>query len=452
MWWCPKLYKYQRCLLFRRVAAILEPLHTYTELVHSFKERQNEHQQRKQLEKQRERQELEQMKAIEQLEQRKLELLEQQNLAMMEELAMTLPLSSSLPPHLVPSSLTTYAHQLPLLQPPNASLTPHPHTVAHPPYEPPLMMSQHTEAAVYHQPPITPFPLAPHPTPLPTYPTMPTTTLPHPLDPNMDVNNLTMNDLILLNQETLAMQQDVLDFKREQQGQKTNIQNPFAQEYQLGGPEQNNNNISQWSIPTTNMKMPQGPQTTNDNLQSTYSSLLGLPKMASTPAETASSVEGESTILPDLCPDPGNLHMRKFDLSFKYQEAKFIEASIMGHVPSILPDMGKVELEERLGERAKRIEKSIKDISKAYEERCKQREKMRTLMKFGILEVDNKAEYPQENERERATPKEFDANTNGIRVEGTRRPDTSISDLGSSQESQTEISDFMSQVIIFTYG
>ena len=246
------------------------------------------------------------------------------------------------------------------------------------------------------------------------------------------------------------MQQDVLDFKREQQSQKTNIQNPFAQENQLG-PEQNNN-ISQWSIPTTNMKMPQGPQTTNDNLQSTYSSLLGLPKMASTPAETASSVEGESTILPDLCPDPGNLHMRKFDLSFKYQEAKFIEASIMGHVPSILPDMGKVELEERLGERAKRIEKSIKDISKAYEERCKQREKMRTLLKFGILEVDNKAESPQENERERATPKEFDANTNGGRVERNRRPDTSISDLGSSQESQTEISDFMSQVIIFTYG
>ena len=248
------------------------------------------------------------------------------------------------------------------------------------------------------------------------------------------------------------MQQDVLDFKREQQSQKTNIQNPFAQEYQLGGPEQNNNNISQWSIPTTNVKMPQGPQTTNENLQSTYNSLLGLPKMASTPAETASSVEGESTILPDLCPDPGNLHMRKFDLSFKYQEAKFIEASIMGHVPSILPDMGKVELEERLGERAKRIEKSIKDISKAYEERCKQREKMRALLKFGILEVDNKAEYPREKECERATPNEFVANTNGGGVEGTRRPDTSISDLGSSQESQTEISDFMSQVIIFTYG
>ena len=58
------------------------------------------------------------------------------------------------------------------------------------------------------------YPLAPHPTPLPAYTTLPSTTLPHPLDPNLDVNNLTMNDLILLNQETLAMQQDVLDFKR----------------------------------------------------------------------------------------------------------------------------------------------------------------------------------------------------------------------------------------------
>ena len=193
-----------------------------------------------------------------------------------------------------------------------------------------------------------------------------------------------------------------------------------------------------------------GPHPTVDNLHSTYSSLLGLPKMASTPADTASSVEGESTILPDLCPDPGNLHMRKFDLSFKYQEAKFIEASILGHVPSILPDMGKVELEERLGERAKRIEKSIKDISKAYEDRCRQREKMRALLKYNILEADqelsNQADEGRENAREQNLPKQF-AGTRGRNGAGDRRQDTSISDLGSSQESQTEISDFMSQVL-----
>ena len=434
-------------LYFRRVAAILEPLHTYTELVHSFKERQKEQQQKKQQEKQQEMEELEQMKQIEQLEQRKLELLEQQNLAMMEELAMTLPLSSSLPPHLVPSSLTTYSHQLPLLQPQNASFASHPHTVPQHPYEPPLMMPQPLPAPHpmdHHQHhPMTPFPLAPHPTPLPAYTTLPSTTLPHPLDPNLDVNNLTMNDLILLNQETLAMQQDVLDFKREQQHLKVNTQNPHDQHNQMV--QEQNNNIACRSMSTRNMQgQRRSPQVTVDNLQSTYSSLLGLPKMASTPAETASSVEGESTILPDLCPDPGNLHMRKFDLSFKYQEAKFIEASILGHVPSILPDMGKVELEERLGERAKRIEKSIKDISKAYEDRCKQREKMRALMKYNIIEVEKGQNQETDEGRQRTTPKQFATKTSRS-WEGDQRQD--ISDLGSSQESQTEISDFMSQVL-----
>ena len=256
----------------------------------------------------------------------------------------------------------------------------------------------------------------------------------------MDINNLTMNDLILLNQETLAMQQDVLDFKREEQHFKVHSQDPQDQHYQRV--QEQNNNVAYRKRPTSNMQGHFGSHVTVDNLQSTYSSLLGLPKMASTPAETASSVEGESTILPDLCPDPGNLHMRKFDLSFKYQEAKFIEASILGHVPSILPDMGKVELEERLGERAKRIEKSIKDISKAYEDRCKQREKMRALLKYNILEADQ----GRDNEREQITPKQF-AGKISRSEEGNRRQDMSISDLGSSQESQTEISDFMSQVL-----
>ena len=313
------------------------------------------------------------------------------------------------------------------------------------------MMSQHPPLPYQmdHQHPMTPFPMAPHPTPLPVYTTLPSTTLPHPLDPNMDINNLTMNDLILLNQETLAMQQDVLDFKREQQNFKANTQYPQDQQHHCA--HEQNNNVAYRKTPTSTMQGHFGSHVTVDNLQTTYSSLLGLPKMASTPAETASSVEGESTILPDLCPDPGNLHMRKFDLSFKYQEAKFIEASILGHVPSILPDMGKVELEERLGERAKRIEKSIKDISKAYEDRCKQREKMRALLKYNVLEagqgLSNQADEERENERERNTHKQF-AGKISRSEDRDRRQDTSISDLGSSQESQTEISDFMSQVLL----
>ena len=115
-------------------------------------------------------------------------------------------------------------------------------------------------------------------------------------------------------------------------------------------------------------------------------------------------------------------------------------------MPSILPDMGKVELEERLGERAKRIEKSIKDISKAYEDRCKQREKMRALMKYNIIEVEKGQNQETDEGRQRTTPKQFATKTSRS-WEGDQRQDTPISDLGSSQESQTEISDFMSQVL-----
>ena len=34
--------------------------------------------------------------------------------------------------------------------------------------------------------------------------------------------------------------------------------------------------------------------------------------------------------------DVGNLDMKKYQLSAKYQEAKYIENRILGHVPSIL--------------------------------------------------------------------------------------------------------------------
>ena len=97
----------------------------------------------------------------------------------------------------------------------------------------------------------------------------------------------------------------------------------------------------------------------------TYLQMPSSPSQAMPPDQDEEE-EDRSPLLTDSCPDIGNLHMKKFDLSFKYHEAKFVEASIMGRVPSVLQDMGRVELEEKLGERVKRIEKSLKDVSKAY--------------------------------------------------------------------------------------
>ena len=121
------------------------------------------------------------------------------------------------------------------------------------------------------------------------------------------------------------------------------------------------------------------------NIDNTYESLLNLPKMPKSPSEIEpiNSSEDELTRYNERrrdFRDVGNLHMKKFELSAKYHESKYVENSILGHVPSVLQDMGTVELEKKLNDKTKQIDKTLRQISRAYEDRCKQRQKMRSAL------------------------------------------------------------------------
>ena len=221
---------------------------------------------------------VEEQQRVELQEQQKLEMLEQQNLAMMEEVAMSMELSTCLPPHLVPTSLTTYSHSLPLLQPPFTPMA-HQHSlniqscppsrIGQPfdhlinplntiiPNAPPI----HSHSLPLLQPPFTPMAHQHHLNPRSCPPSRighspsridhppshldhpfdhlnnhlgtniqhhpplllpppdlllpPPGPLPHPLDPTLDISLLTMDELIFLNHETLAMQQEVLEHSKE---------------------------------------------------------------------------------------------------------------------------------------------------------------------------------------------------------------------------------------------
>ena len=76
--------------------------------------------------------------------------------------------------------------------------------------------------------------------------------------------------------------------------------------------------------------------------------MLKLPRMAQSPSELdpIASSEDELTRYNERRrenlltlinrKDVGNLDMKKYQLSAKYQEAKYVENRILGHVPSIL--------------------------------------------------------------------------------------------------------------------
>ena len=145
-------------------------------------------------------------------------------------------------------------------------------------------------------------------------------------------------------------------------------------------------------------------------------------------ASPLSSAEDEDRLLQDFCPDIGNLHMRKFDLSFKYQEAKFIEKSIMGHVPSVLQDMGAVELEGRLEARARRIDRSIRQVSREYQHRCQQRQRMGHLVTCS-LPGQQVEEVGERRRRSKARP--------------LARPASSL-----ESETETELGDAMSRDLL----
>ena len=138
----------------------------------------------------------------------------------------------------------------------------------------------------------------------------------------------------------------------------------------------------------------------NASLDTTYDSLLNLPKMPKSPSEVEpiNSSEDELTrynVTNKEVRDSGNIHMKQFQLSAKYQESKYIENSILGHVPSVLQDLGKVDLEKKLNDKSKQIDKTLRQISRAYEDRCKQRQKMRSAL--SLLKDIPKMELDEHN-------------------------------------------------------
>ena len=79
-----------------------------------------------------------------------------------------------------------------------------------------------------------------------------------------------------------------------------------------------------------------------------YDDLLKLPRMAGSPSELEPVASSEDELsrynerrrenLLTLINrrDVGNIDMKKYQLSAKFQEAKYVENRILGHVPSIL--------------------------------------------------------------------------------------------------------------------
>ena len=142
-------------------------------------------------------------------------------------------------------------------------------------------------------------------------------------------------------------------------------------------------------------------------LESTYEDLLALPKMARSPSEVEPLPSSEDELsrynerrrqniftLMNRGRD-GNVDLKKHQLSQKYQEAKYVENRILGHVPSVLQDLQKLDLNKKLNEKNKEIDKTLRQISRSYEDRCKQREKMRSALSL-VKEIP-KMEFDQYN-------------------------------------------------------
>ena len=142
-------------------------------------------------------------------------------------------------------------------------------------------------------------------------------------------------------------------------------------------------------------------------LESTYEDLLSLPKMAESPSELDPPPSSEDELsrynerrrqniftLMNRGRD-GNVDLKKHQLSQKYQEAKYVENRILGHVPSVLQDLQKLDLNKKMNEKNKEIDKTLRQISKSYEGRCKQREKMKSALSL-VKEIP-KMEFDQYN-------------------------------------------------------
>ena len=158
---------------------------------------------------------------------------------------------------------------------------------------------------------------------------------------------------------------------------------------------------SSWPNPSPNLSIHRNDltptpvknnQKSRKKLENVYDELLKLPKMPKSPSELEpiASSEDELTRYNERRRDNlltlmnrrdhGNVDLRKYQLSAKYQETKYVENRILGHVPSILADLNKLDLNKKMNDKNKEMDKTLRQISRSYEDRCKQRQKMKSTL------------------------------------------------------------------------
>ena len=135
------------------------------------------------------------------------------------------------------------------------------------------------------------------------------------------------------------------------------------------------------------------PQTRSHKLEHVYDELLSLPRMPRSPSELEPIPSSEDELtrynerrrenlltLMNSRRDAGNADLRKHQLSTKYQETKYIEKRIMGHVPSVLADLNQMDLNKKINDKNREMDRTLRQISRSYEDRCKQRRKMQSTL------------------------------------------------------------------------
>ena len=121
----------------------------------------------------------------------------------------------------------------------------------------------------------------------------------------------------------------------------------------------------------------QRSQTRSNKLEHVYDELLSLPRMPRSPSELepVPSSEDELTrynerrrenllTLMNSRRDAGNADLRKHQLSTKYQETKYIEKRILGHVPSILADLNQMDLNKKMNDKNREMDRTLRQISR----------------------------------------------------------------------------------------
>ena len=118
-------------------------------------------------------------------------------------------------------------------------------------------------------------------------------------------------------------------------------------------------------------------QIRSQKLEHVYDELLNLPKMPRSPSELEPIASSEDELtrynerrrenlltLMNSRREAGNADLRKHQLSTKYQETKYIEKRIMGHVPSVLADLNQMDLNKKMNDKNREMDRTLRQISR----------------------------------------------------------------------------------------